>query len=140
MIKRGAGVILISDQKVLLVKSGVKSLHLNGTIALPGGHIDEDESDEQAARREFKEETGLEIKNLIEFPGNYVQDKVTRKDGLIEFLFRVYLATEYSGELILDSEEEQPFWVDLEEARKMKLWANDNLLLENALKYLNSKS
>lgn len=137
-IKRGAGIILIKDNKVLLVKAGEKSLHLNGTIALPGGHINPGETEEEAARREFTEETGLTAGNLIEFPGNYVEDKITRKDGEIEFSFRVFLAAEYSGELMLGSGEEEPFWMDIEEARKTKLWANNNLLLENAIKFLAS--
>jgi 8-oxo-dGTP diphosphatase len=140
MIKRGAGIILIKNGKVLLVKAGAKSLHLDDTIALPGGGIEEGETEEQAARREFKEETGLDLKELIDFPNNFVQDKITRKDGLIEFSFKAFLATDYSGILLTDSDEEQPFWMDVEQARKTDLWAKNNYLLENALKYLKTIS
>lgn len=138
MRKKGAGIILIEDNKVVLVRAGEKSLHLNDTVALPGGHVEWDETEEQAARREFTEETGLIAGALEEFPGNYIEDMIVRKDGKIEFSFRVFLAHSHSGQLRLGSGEEEPFWAKIEEARQMKLWANNNLLLENALNYLDN--
>ena len=137
-MKKGAGIILIKDGKILLVKAKDKSLHLNGTIAIPGGHINENEAEADAARRELEEETGVTAKNLFEFPNNYVEDKIIRKDGEIEYSFKVYLVTDYSGKIKTNSDEEEPFWADLEQARKMKLWAHNNELLESALKYLNN--
>jgi 8-oxo-dGTP diphosphatase len=53
--------------------------HGSGYYAAPGGHIEFGESFEQAARREVREETGLEIENLrLLSVGNYIFD---REDG-----------------------------------------------------------
>lgn len=138
MIKRGAGIILINNGKVLLVKAKTKSLHLNDTASFPGGHIDEGETEKVAARRELREETGLIVGKLLEFPGNYIESETIRKDGKIQFSFKAYLAIDFSG-VIQATDETEPFWIDVEDARKLKLFASDNEILENALKFLNTK-
>ncbi|OGE73847.1 MAG: hypothetical protein A3I07_00585 [Candidatus Doudnabacteria bacterium RIFCSPLOWO2_02_FULL_42_9] len=134
-MKSGAGILAIKDGKILLVKAGIKSLQKDGSIAFPGGHIDPGETPEITAKREFTEETGLLANNLIDFPGNYVQASVERKDGWVDFSFKVFLCTNVSGELQA-SEETEPFWLDLEEARKMNLYGKNNEILEAAIKFL----
>ncbi len=62
MVKVGVGVIIKKEGKILLIKR--KGSHAAGQWAPPGGHIDYGESVLECARREVKEETGLEIKNL----------------------------------------------------------------------------
>ncbi len=49
-------VFLVKDEKVLLIKHKKLGLWLP-----PGGHIEENETPEEAATREIKEETGLDI-------------------------------------------------------------------------------
>jgi len=58
----GVGVIVNKNRKILLIKR--KGSHGEGTWAPPGGHIDFGESVLDCAKREVKEETGIEIKNL----------------------------------------------------------------------------
>ncbi len=58
----GVAVIIIKDKKVLLGKR-INSLGA-GTWALPGGHLEFNESIEDCAKREVLEETGLIIKNI----------------------------------------------------------------------------
>ncbi|HII71621.1 TPA: NUDIX domain-containing protein [Candidatus Woesearchaeota archaeon] len=60
--KVGVGTIVIKDGKVLLGKR--KNAHGEGTWCFPGGHLEGGEEVEECARRETKEETGLEIKNI----------------------------------------------------------------------------
>lgn len=64
MIKReipltGVAVMIIKDGKVLLGRR--KNAHGAGEYAFPGGHLDHLESFEECARREVREECGLEI-------------------------------------------------------------------------------
>lgn len=56
-------IIIEIDTKIVLIKR--KNLPLGW--ALPGGFVDYGESYEQAAVREAKEETGLEVENLRQF-------------------------------------------------------------------------
>jgi len=67
----GMGVLVTRNGKVLLGRR--LGSHGAETFAAPGGHIEFGETFEQAARREVREETGLEITNLkLLCVGNYV--------------------------------------------------------------------
>lgn len=55
----GVGVLVMKDGKLLLGKR--KNAHGAGEYASPGGHLEHLESFEACARREVKEETGLEL-------------------------------------------------------------------------------
>ncbi len=134
-MKRGAGVLLIKDGKVLLVKAGKTSKQLDGELAFPGGTIEPGESEIETAARELTEETGLTAKDLTEFPGGYVETNIVVKSGPIDFSFKVYLAQNYTGEL-KSSDETEPFWVDIDEAQKMKLLGKNNEILNAAINFL----
>ena len=58
----GVGVMVFKDGKVLLAKR--KGSFGDGEYAWPGGKMEYMESFEECARREVREETGMEIKNV----------------------------------------------------------------------------
>src|SRR6185369_16550479 len=58
----GIGVLIFKDGKILLGKR--KSKHANGVFAPPGGKLEFMESFEDCAKREVREEAGIEITNL----------------------------------------------------------------------------
>jgi len=58
----GVGVMVLKEGKALMGKR--KSAHGAGEYAWPGGHMEHMESFEACAKREVREETGLEIKNI----------------------------------------------------------------------------
>lgn len=60
--KVGIGVMIFKNGKVLMGKR--KSSHGAGEYASPGGHLEFGESFEEGARRETREETGIEIENI----------------------------------------------------------------------------
>lgn len=60
--KIGIGVMILKNGKVLLGKR--RGSHGENEYAFPGGHLEYMESFEKCARRETKEECGIEIKNI----------------------------------------------------------------------------
>jgi 8-oxo-dGTP diphosphatase len=61
------GVIIVKDRKVLLLKrveNRGPEYRFPGYWCIPGGHVELGETLEQAAIREVKEETGLDVSNL----------------------------------------------------------------------------
>lgn len=60
--KVGIGVMVFKDGRVLMHKR--KNAHGNGEYASPGGHLEYMESFEDCAKRECREEAGIEITNV----------------------------------------------------------------------------
>jgi len=61
-VRVGIGVFVFKDGKFLLQHR--QGSHGSGTWSLPGGHLEFGESFEDTARREVKEESNLNIKNV----------------------------------------------------------------------------
>lgn len=61
-VKVGIGVMVMKEGKVLLGKR--RGSHGAGEYAFPGGHLEYMESFEDCARRETREECGIEIENV----------------------------------------------------------------------------
>lgn len=58
----GIGIMIFKDKKILLGKR--KGSHGAGEWSFPGGHLEFGESFEKCAKRETKEESGIQIKNI----------------------------------------------------------------------------
>ena len=82
-------------------------------LIFPGGHLEAGESAAEAAVREAKEETGLDIVRPV-FCG--FVDWAHRESGerYLSFLFR---AERFSGELLSETREGRVLWMKLDEYR-----------------------
>lgn len=79
-------------------------------LNFPGGHVKDDESIEESAKREMKEETGLDIENL-ESVGYFEWNEPKKGLRYVALLFRT---NDFSGE-IASSLEGEVFWIKKEE-------------------------
>ncbi|MBC7113132.1 MAG: NUDIX hydrolase [Candidatus Methanomethyliales bacterium] len=89
----GVGVILVKDRQILLVKRGHEPN--KGLWSIPGGLIKLGETAKEAAIREVKEETGLEV-SIGAVAG--VFDVIIR-DGSSKIKYH-YVIIDYFGEVI----------------------------------------
>lgn len=105
-----SGVLIQKDNKFLLVQEG--AVDIRGTWSFPGGKVDEGESFEQAAVRETKEETGLDV-------------RILKKIGIFETARRaqhLFKAEIVSGEINFPKDELMDCrWVAVEELENQKL-------------------
>jgi 8-oxo-dGTP pyrophosphatase MutT (NUDIX family) len=102
LILPGAVVLVFNDMGQLLLQH-----RSDGGWGLPGGLMELGESLEETARREVKEETGLDIGELkLEgvFSGAEYYLKVANGDELYS-VTTVYSTNDYEGELELDGHE-----------------------------------
>lgn len=112
-------------QQVLLIDK--KTGFGNGLVNAPGGHIEPGETPLQAAVREYREETGLEIGSV-------------RQVGLLNFQFTdgyslrgwVFLAGSFTGEPV-ETAEARPFWQATDTIPYDRMWGDDRYWLPLAL-------
>lgn len=104
------------DGKYLMLHRNKDKKIMPDVWMAPGGKREFNEGLFAAARREVREETGLEIKNLkVLATGN-----AYLKDLKQEFYFHFVSADYSSGELILDPPDGELVWLTLEEMAKLK--------------------
>lgn len=106
------GVFIFNSKGELLL---LQSHKWPGRYVVPGGHVELGEAIEQAAIREAKEETGLDIYDLefICFQ-QFIYDPAFWKPR--HFIFFDYAARTDSLDVQLNDEAESHHWVQLEDA------------------------
>jgi 8-oxo-dGTP diphosphatase len=116
---------LFEDDQVLLIdkKRGLGA----GLVNAPGGHIELSETASEAAIREFKEETELDIHD----PRLVGKLNFQFKDGFSERAY-VFFADSYSG-TPAETEEARPFWSPIKDIPYDKMWEDDRHWLPLAL-------
>ena len=99
--------------------------------AIPGGFIEYGESCENAAIREAKEETGLDIE-IVKQLGTYSDPK---RDPRIHTISTVFLC-KANGKINSGSDAKKAKVFSIKQAQKMKLCFDHNKILKDALKEL----
>jgi 8-oxo-dGTP diphosphatase len=131
-----AGVLVVKNKKVLLVRHGEAAEHLNGKYGLPAGRIKPNENIKEAAGRELKEETGLNAdpNDLVKLSGEWFAD-LERKTGTKRFSLKVFLTDRFEGRLG-GSAETTPEWINIEDLKKCDLLPNVSDIIAEGLKVL----
>src|SRR5487761_1337109 len=111
--------------------------HGSDAWALPKGHIEKDESDESAAIREVREETGLDVAGVRALGDvAYVfswRDKrrgtITRVSKRVHFFLMAFAGGDTANH---DGEIDEVAWVPIAAARSRATYANERVLIEKA--------
>lgn len=99
--------VIIKNRRVLLVQRGVEPD--KGLWATPGGYVEWDETTEETAAREVKEETGLTTKS-VELVGVYSSPNRHPKQGIAIF----YLVEVEDGEPTAGDDAQTVQWFSLD--------------------------
>lgn len=100
--------VIEKDGRIILIRRG-RSVFV-GKLALPGGRVNEGETVEEAARREVKEETGLDIE-LTDILGVYSDPK---RDPRGEVISVTFVGKIINGEAKAGDDAQSIEWYDLD--------------------------
>jgi len=138
-----AGCIILSGARVLLMKHRKLGIWLP-----PGGHVEPNEFPTEAAIREAREETGIQVKlmkngevsfsseiaTVIESPFAVALEHVPYKTGEHIHFDLMYLATPTGGEVAASDESEDVRWFTLKEFEGIETFPNVRAVVELALR------
>lgn len=123
--EKACGCIIIEDNKVLLIKQTV------GHWGFPKGHVEGNESEEETALREVKEETNIDVNIFPE--KRYSMQYMTDKGNLKEVVF--FVAKKSSSSLKAQEEEISEIgWFDFKTALDTITYDNTKELFKTVLK------
>ena len=123
--EKSAGCVILNENKVLLI------LQKNGDFwGFPKGHLEENETEIEAAKREVLEETGIEV--IIDENKRYETNYIIRNE--IDKTSVFYVAKPKSGTLKKqECEVEDIGWFGYEEALEKLSFDNYKEVLKKAL-------
>ncbi len=104
-----ADILIARDGEVVLIRRGVEPF--KGVWCLPGGHVEEGEQVREAAVREAREETGLDIK-VDDILGVYDAPGRDPRGPVISI---VYVASPVGGDLDAATDADDARWFPLDD-------------------------
>jgi 8-oxo-dGTP pyrophosphatase MutT (NUDIX family) len=130
--ERSAGGVVVKDGEVLVVVPTRRAADGSRVLALPKGHLDGNETDEQAAAREVREEGGVDVElldSLGEVRYHYRRDGrlVSKRVRFFLFRFRSGSTTDHDHEI------EDARWLPFEQAIRELTYPGEREMVQSAL-------
>ncbi|WLR50514.1 8-oxo-dGTP diphosphatase [Bacillus tianshenii] len=127
-MQRVTNCVLQEGNKVLLLQKPRR-----GWWVAPGGKMEQGESIKDTVVREFREETGIYLKN----PNVKGIFTFTIKDGdrvVSEWMMFTFFATEYDGTNVNESEEGKIAWHEVEAVQDLPMAPGDHHIIDYVVK------
>jgi len=101
-----------NEGKILLLRRNSDDLDNPGSWELPGGAVEFGEHPKETAKRELKEETGIEVKNSdLKYLMSYTYEKPEKEIHLLRFFYICEVKSK--SEIKLDPDEHNDYlWVN----------------------------
>ncbi len=125
--------IVLDKGKILLVKRGKEPF--KGMWAFPAGHVEFNETVEEAVMREVKEETGISVVPQL-LVGVYSNPKRDPRQ-IVTIAYICFVKGRKRKPKGRDDAEEAK-WFDVKEAMNMKLASDHNMILKDAIALIQS--
>lgn len=123
---------MVRNGEVVVIVPVKRAADGRQVLGLPKGHLDGDETPEEAARREVSEETGVTAE-LVEALGD-VRYRYERHGRSVAKTVRFYLFDYVSGSIEdHDHEIEEARWMPLEQAARELTYTGEREMVQRAL-------
>jgi ADP-ribose pyrophosphatase YjhB (NUDIX family) len=126
-------VIIEKNDKIVIIRRGKEPF--KGMLAMPGGHMELGETIENAAKREGKEETSLDV-DLVDILGVYSDSK---RDPRKHSIATVFIGKVIKGELRAGDDAKEVFWMDVNEIKSHEFAFDHKKILTDYLKWRKKK-
>ncbi|AST93283.1 MULTISPECIES: 8-oxo-dGTP diphosphatase [Sutcliffiella] len=125
-MQRVTNCILLSNDKVLLLQKPRR-----GWWVAPGGKMELEESVKDSVVREYREETGIYLKNPnLKGVFTFIMKDKEEDKIVSEWMMFSFLATEYDGKNVQQSEEGKIEWHDVEAVSELPMAPGDYHILD----------
>jgi 8-oxo-dGTP diphosphatase len=128
VLQRVTNCILLKDGKVLLLQKPKR-----GWWVAPGGKMEQGESIREACIREYREETGIYLKNP-KLKGVFTVVMKAGEQIVSEWMMFTFFAEQFDGENVPYCEEGKLEWHPVETIHELPMAPGDYHILEYALK------
>lgn len=121
--EKTCGAIVVENGKILIVKQK------EGTVGFPKGHVESNETEEETAKREVKEETGIDIEVLPKY--RYVTKYKSKINTIKELV--IFLAQKTGGEeKPQEAEIANVDWIEIDKVSEKLTYDNLREILKEA--------
>lgn len=133
MQEKSAGMLVVNDGKYLLL------LYDAGHWDFPKGHIEKDESSEQAALRELKEETGISDAEILPGFAENIHYFFKKEGKLISKEVVFFVATTKTSAVKLSFEHKDFIWLPFNDALAKLTYKTAKEVIQKAEAFLRAK-
>jgi 8-oxo-dGTP diphosphatase len=127
-MQRVTNCVLVRDDKVLLLQKPRR-----GWWVAPGGKMEHGESVKDSVVREYREETGIYLKNPA-LKGVFTFVIKEGNEIVSEWMMFTFLATEYDGQNVKESEEGKIEWHNADSISELPMAPGDFHILDYLIK------